>query len=99
MSDGQPRGNQTSDPTSSKVEKMSNNKRIQWLENTIDTLENVYEKLDEECKDVWNRVIIKGENPNYLEFEIAMSRATIFRRRKTIAILCAIELGILKLDL
>ena len=97
MSDGQPRGNQTSDSTASKTIRMDTNKRIHWLENIIETLENIYNRLDNQSKDVWNRVIIKRENPNILEYEIGMSRATIYRTRKYISILCAVELGILKI--
>ena len=62
MSDGQPRGNQTSDPTFGKVSQIDMNKRLEWLNNIIDTLENVYERLDIDNQDVWNEIIVKNKS-------------------------------------
>ena len=95
MSDGQPRGNQTSDSTFGKVVRIDNDKRLEWLNRITETLENVYERLDVDMKKVWDEVIVKNVCPTYVEYEVGMERSTLFRKRKRIAYFCAIELGML----
>lgn len=95
MSDGQPRGNQTSDSTFNKVNQIENNKRLEWLNRVIDTLDSIYERLDIDGQDIWNEIIVKNKCPTYMEYELGMNRATMFRKRKQIAYICAIKLGML----
>ena len=95
MSDGQPRGNQTSDSTFNKVNQIETNKRLEWLNNIIDTLDSIYERLDIDGQDIWNEIIVKNKCPTYMEYELGMNRATMFRKRKQIAYICATELGML----
>lgn len=96
MSDGQPRGNQTSDSTFNKVNQIETNKRLEWLNNIIDTLDSIYERLDIDGQDIWNEIIVKNKCPTYMEYELGMDRATMFRKRKRIAYICAIELGMIE---
>lgn len=95
MSDGQPRGNQTSDSTFNKVNQIETNKRLVWLNNIINTLDGIYERLDIDMQDVWNEIIVKDKCPEYMEYELGMYKTTIYRKRKRIAYICAIELGML----
>ena len=96
MSDGQPRGNQTSDSTFNKVNQIETNKRLEWLNNIIDTLDSIYERLDIDGQGIWTEIIVKNKCPTYMEYELGMDRATMFRKRKRIAYICAIELGMIE---
>ena len=95
MPDGQPRGNQTSDSTFDKVNQLGIDKRLLWLNNIIDTLDRIYERLEIDMQDVWNEIIVKNKCPEYMEHELGMYKTTIYRKRKKIAYICAIELGMI----
>ena len=95
MSDGQPRCNQTSDSTFNKVNQIETNKRLEWLNRVIDTLDDIYMQLSVDNQTIWNEIIVKNKCPTYMEYELGMNRATMFRKRKQIAYICATELGML----
>lgn len=95
MSDGQPRGNQTSDSTFNKVNQLESNERLDWLNRVVNSLENIYEQLSDDFRDVWDEIIVKNQCPTYMTYEIGMDRATIYRKRKRIAYACALKLGML----
>lgn len=99
-SDGQPRGNQTSNPTEAKTSKLMTTRRLLVLHEHIDAIKSVYERLSDEYKDFFN----VNYTPPYKEkkahmikvcSEVAISEREYYRRRDRIVYAVAAELGLI----
>lgn len=53
-SDGQPRGNQMSNPTEAKTIKLMTTKRLLKLHENVDAIKNVYDRLNQEYKEFFD---------------------------------------------
>ena len=92
-SDGQPRGNQTSDTTARKAEKLITSKSVLIVTNKINNIERALERLSEEDQELVDIIFFKKRNQAQAETQFGISYATYYGVRDKMIYLTAIEYG------
>jgi len=92
-SDGQPRGNQTSDTTYRKAEKLITSKSILIVTDKINKIEKAFSKLNEDEKEIAEIIFIKGHSQVYAEMYDYIKKDAYYNMKNKIIYLTAIEYG------
>ena len=92
-SDGQPRGNQTSDTTAQKAEKLITSKSLLIVTSKINNIEKALDRLSEEDKKTVEIIFFKKKNQAQAETQYGISYATYYGIREKMIYLTAIEFG------
>lgn len=91
--DGQPRGNQTSDTTSQKAEKLITSKSILIVTEKINNVERALGRLSKEDRETVEIIFFKKKNQAQAEIDYGISYATYYGVRDRMIYLTAIEYG------
>ena len=91
------RGNRSSNPTEQKAAALTNDELYRNLNKIVQTIEQIYEQLDEDLKTIVNMRYWDKENNCYEWEDIAdrlyMSRSKLLRKRNVIINLTAKKIG------
>ena len=91
--DGQPRGNQTSDTTFQKTEKLITSRSILIVTDKINKIERALDKLDKLDREVVEIIFFKGHNQVYAQMYDNISKDTYYDIMNKIIYLAAVEYG------
>ena len=91
--DGQPRGNQVSDTTAQKAEKLITSRSILIVTAKIRNVERALSKLDEEDRKVVELIFFKGHNQVYAQMHDNISKDMYYDIMNKMIYLTAVEYG------
>ena len=92
-SDGQPKGNATSDATYNKVEKLITSRSILIVTDKINKIERALNKLDKSDKEVVELIFFKGHGQIYAQRNDNISKDIYYNTMNKMIYLTAIEYG------
>jgi RinA family phage transcriptional activator len=92
-SDGQPRGNQTGDPTGQKAIKLMTSRSIMIVTEKINNIERALDRLSDEEKDVVDIIFNKRCSQVVAETKYNISYDTYYNTKRKMIYLTAIEYG------
>lgn len=92
-SDGQPRGNQTGDPTGQKAIKLMTSRSIMIVTEKINNIERALDRLSDEEKDVVDIIFNKRCSQIKAETNYNISSDTYYNTKRKMIYLTAIEYG------
>lgn len=91
--DGQPRGNQTSDPTSRKVTKLISTRTLLIAEKKVNQIDRAYNRLVKEEQEVVDIIFNKGHSQIYAQTHDNISKDSYYNVRNKMIFYTAIEYG------
>lgn len=95
--DGQPKGNQTGNPTEQKALKLVSGVRIINLERTIAAISNTLSMIDDKGREVFREIYVNGRHDNEkICMDLCISLTGFKDRKHQIIYLTAENLGLLK---
>lgn len=92
-SDGQPRGNQTSDTTYQKTEKLITSRSILIVTDKINKIERALSKLNDSDKEIVDIIFFKGHNQIYAQMNDNITKDMYYNAMNKMIYLTAIEYG------
>ena len=92
-SDGQPKGNGTSDTTYNKVEKLITSRSILIVTDKINKIERAFNKLSEDDQEVVDLIFFKGHGQIYAQMNDNISKDVYYNTMNKMIYLTAIEYG------
>ena len=95
--DGQPKGNQTGNPTEHKATQLITSEGIMQLERSIKAVEQALIMVDDKGRDVYREVFAKGRRDNHkICIDICISYSALKRRKKQLIELTGKYLGVIR---